>query len=585
MFDTDDFKDRVREATDIVAIIGQYVTLKKRGKNYLGLCPFHTEKTPSFSVHPDRQFYHCFGCGKGGDVFTFVMEHEGWSFPEALKYLAEKAGIPLPRRHAPEENDRFSRLYAANAMAAKFFAQEIHRPGGRKALDYVVGRGVLTSRLVEFGIGYAPEGWDNLIRHAASRNIGTQDLQHAGLAVQREDITSTYDRFRNRVTFAIANLSGRVVGFGARSLDDAEQAKYINSPETPVYQKSRILYGLDKARETIRRMDCAVVVEGYMDWISLYQTGIGNVVASSGTAFTPEQARLLARFSPNAVLLFDADAAGQKAALRGVEVLFREGLDVKIATLPPGLDPDNAVREHGRDFVEQTLRTASGYVAFRVGQACASLRRGGLIEQEQVIKELLATAAVVDDRVRRALLVRQIAEATGISEADLHQQLPTVPGGGTTGPSPRRPGIRRTRRDLEIEFLKALLERPDWVRKVKLEINTGDFREPQLGRLYDQLATIEPMPEHLLPTELGETPQDKSAWAEIAARDLGLEVTDEIAGAYVERMRAARPRADLEEAKRQIKHAEERGDLAEANRLLREHLEKRLTSGGQKGKL
>ena len=585
MLNADDFKVRVRDATDLAAVIGQYVTLKKRGKNLLGLCPFHTEKTPSFTVHPDRQFYHCFGCGRGGDVFTFLMEHEGWSFPEALKYLAEKAGIPLPRRRTPEDADRFSRLYAANAAAAKFFTQALQRPEGKRALEYILGRGVLASRLVELGIGYAPEGWDNLITYCSSRNLSTKDLVDAGLAVEREDTGSVYDRFRNRLTFAIANLSGRTVGFGARTMDESEQAKYINSPETPIYQKSRILYGLDKARETIRKTGCAVVVEGYMDWISLYQAGIANIVASSGTAFTAEQAKLLARFSPNVILLFDADPAGQRAALRGVEILFREGLDVKIATLPAGFDPDDAVRENGKEFVQETLRRAEGYVPFRVGQTRETLRSGGLIAQEAVIKELLSTAAAVEDRVRRALLVRQIAEATGISEPDLSKQMTTPPRTETVSQRSRSLPSRRTRRDLESEFLRLLLERPEFVRKVKLEVHREDFREPQLGRLYMELVTPDTVPERLMPTDLGSSPEDKSAWAEIAARELGPEITDEMLGAYVERMCAGRPRAELEDIKRRLKAAEERGDQAEADRILREHLEKRLTGGGRVGNI
>jgi len=585
MFDGDDFKERVREATDIAAIIGQYVTLRKRGKNLVGLCPFHTEKTPSFTVHPDRQFYHCFGCGKGGDVFTFLMEHEGWSFPEALKYLAEKAGMPLPQRRKPEQADRYSRLMAANAAAAEFFSGMIGRPEGRHALEYITARGVQKSRLQDLGIGYAPAGWDGLIQYCARRSINEKNLIDAGLVVQKEETGAVYDRFRNRLTFAVCNLSGRPVGFGARALEKAERAKYINSPETPVYRKSHILYGLDKAREAIRRADCAVVVEGYTDWISLFQAEITNVVASSGTAFTSEQARLLARFSRNVVLLFDADAAGQKAALRGVEILFREGLEVKIAALPPGSDPDSTLRQNGEEYVQEAIHSAQGYVHYRIGQTRETLRSGGLLQQEAVIKELLSTAAAVDDRVRRALLVRQIADATGISEAELTRQLPTKTRQATVGSPPTRHAAPRSRHNLEAEFLRLLLERPAYIKNVKADVRVEDFRQAQLGQMYRDLTALARLPARLVPTDLGRTAEEKSAWAEIAALDIGPSITEEVLAAYVKKMVAGRPRTQTEELKRRIKEAEARGDTVEADRLLRTLQQKCLTNDEGGGKI
>ncbi len=579
MHSGDDFKDRVREATDIAAIIGQYVTLKKRGKNIVGLCPFHTEKTPSFTVHPDRQFFHCFGCGKGGDVFTFLMDHEGWSFPETLKYLAEKAGIPLPQRRTPEETDRYGRLLAANAAAAEFFSQMISRPEGRHAREYITGRQVPQSRLAELGIGYAPDSWDGLIKFAARRKIAERDLLEAGLIVEKESGGRRYDRFRDRLTFAITNLSGRTVAFGARALKKTERAKYINSPETPVYHKGHILYGLDKAREAIRQADYSVVVEGYTDWIALYRAGICNVVASSGTAFTAEQAKLLARFSRKVVLLFDADTAGEKAALRGVEVLFREGLDVKIAALPPGSDPDTAIREQGTDFVTEVLRASLGYVKYRIGRARETMRSGGLLEQEVVIKELLATVAAVDDSVRRALLIRQIAEVTGLAEVDLIGQLPArVPDRRET-PSPQKAKRSYTRSQdrWEAEFIKLLLEKPIYIDKVKADIHIDDFHQPELGRMYQKLVELPEIPETIIPADLGETPEEKSAWTQIAVLDIGPETDESVLGDYVKKLIAGRPREMTTEIKRRIKEAEARGDQMEADRLLRELTKKRLT--------
>jgi len=574
MVDGEEFKERVREATDIVAIIGQYVTLKKRGKNILGLCPFHTEKTPSFTVHPDRQFYHCFGCGKGGDVFTFLMEHEGWSFPEALKYLAEKAGIPLPKRRKPEDADRYTRLYTATAAAAELFSRMIRRPEGKHALEYIMGRGVQSGRLAEFGIGYAPNEWDGLLKFCERRNISKQTLIDAGLVVVKEETKSVYDRFRNRLTFTIRNLSGRVVGFGARALEQTERAKYINSPETPIYQKSRILYGLDMARDSIRRDDYVVVVEGYTDWISLYQAGITNLVASSGTAFSPEQARLLLRFSPNVVLLFDADFAGQQAALRGVEILFREGLEVKIAALPSGSDPDTAIREHGADYLRELLSSAQGYVQFRVSRSREALTTGGLVQRETVIKELLSTASVIEDRVRRALIVRQISDATGLSEADLLAQLPRG-AKPSNAPAAARPTHIRLRGRPEEEFLKLLLDKPEYIATVRAEVRVEDFQEAELGRMYQSLLKLKPANKTIKLADLGQSAEDYSRWAEIEAFDLGPDVNLEMLAEYVKIITAGRHREILRELKRKIREADNRGDLKEYERLARELAEYR----------
>ncbi len=576
MVDYDDIKQRVRDATDIAEVIGQYITLKKRGRNLLGLCPFHDEKTPSFTVHPDRQFFHCFGCGKGGDVFTFLMEKENWSFPETLRYLAERAHIPLPSRRSPEEQDKFAKLYEANAVAAQFFSRMIFESEGEHALKYITGRGVPRDKLTHLQVGYAPNRWDGLIKFARRRGISEHVLSAAGLAVHHEQKNSYYDRFRNRLTFAISNLSGRPIAFGARALDPDDNAKYINSPETPVYRKSSILYGLDKAREAIRQRDTAIVVEGYTDWVSLYLADIANVVASSGTAFTPEQARQLRRFSPNVILLFDADVAGGQAALRGVEVLFREGLDVKIAVLPEGLDPDTAIREQGADSVVRAVAEAQDYVRYKVQLSRQELNSGNLPTQEAVIRELLDTAAAITDRVRRALLIQQISEATRIPEDDLRAQL-----------TQRRPATSKRRAEpeeqkllitaanrWEAEFLQVLSLRPDFRERAKSDIRVADFRDSRLAQLYSSIINHHGDNE-LNPTDLDTTPEEQALAAQVAL----LPVDDTLAAYddYVAKFVAQRPNADAAELKRRLADAERRGDHDEAQRLLKELTQKALT--------
>ncbi len=576
MADYDDFKQRVRDATDIAEVIGQYVTLKKRGRNLLGLCPFHDEKTPSFTVHPDRQFYHCFGCGKGGDVFTFLMEQENWSFPEALRYLAERANIPLPRRRSPAEQDRYAKLYEANAVAAEFFSRMIHEPEGKHALAYITGRGVPRDKLAHLQIGYAPDHWDGLIKFARRRDLTEQVLTDAGLVIRHETKGSYYDRFRNRLTFAICNLSGRPIAFGARALSPDETAKYINSPETPIYRKSTILYGLDKARDEIRRQDASVVVEGYTDWVSLYLANISNVVASSGTAFTAEQARQLRRFSQNVILLFDADPAGDQAALRGVEVLFREGLDVKIAVLPDGLDPDTAIRKQGRDSITQALADAQEYVSYKVSLAHQKLSSGNLLSQEAVIRELLDTTAAIPDRVRRSLLIRQISEATRIPEDDLRAQLtrkrqPSGPAADKQAPS--GPFINGPYR-WEAEFLHILLRRDDLRKRAKAEIHSDDFKNEHLADLFQAIVGSKSASE-INPADIGATIEEQALAAEIAL--MPVDDTSEAYADYVAKFVARRPKRDTVELKKRLQDAERRGDQKEAQRLLKELAQKTLT--------
>ncbi|HUU44343.1 MAG TPA: DNA primase, partial [Acidobacteriota bacterium] len=391
----DSVKEQVREATDIVAVVGQYVTLKRRGANLLGLCPFHTEKTPSFSVHPDRQFYHCFGCGKGGDVFSFLMEHEGWSFPEALKYCADRAGIQLPERRLDDDRQsrRHQQILDALALADTLYRRLLFSSEGTVALDYLRKRGFQDATLRRAGVGYAPAAYDRLIKAAQSRGLSRDVLEGAGLVLSSRKTGEPFDRFRNRVTFPIVNLSGKTVGFGARALASGDEPKYLNSPETTLYQKGKILYGLVSAREAIRQAGWVVIVEGYLDWLRLIEGGLENVAAVSGTALTADQARMLARFCRRAVLLFDADQAGQRAALRGIDVAFNAGLAVDVAVLPAGDDPDSFLAREGVEKLRTLIDRAPGIVEYRVQVARAEAGdRFDFLVRERLVKEFVELA-------------------------------------------------------------------------------------------------------------------------------------------------------------------------------------------------
>ena len=343
-------------------MISEHVQLVKKGRNYSGLCPFHDEKTPSFSVDPDRQFYHCFGCGVGGNVFKFIQEIDRVTFVEAVKFLAERAGIALPERSGPsrEEDAADDELYRANDLAQKYFHHLLLKDDvSASARTYLQTRGLTGETIARFGLGYAPPEWDALLKVAGRRDLNPQVLERAGLALPRPKGSGHYDRFRDRVTFPIANLSSRIIAFGARALQSDQEPKYLNSPETPIYHKGRVLYGLSDTRDAIRRRDAVLVVEGYMDLLSLVQAGVEHVAATSGTALTEDQCRTLARYARQVVLLFDGDAAGSTAAMRGLEVILGTGLDVRVVSLPTGHDPDSFVQEHGPEALLKRAENAN----------------------------------------------------------------------------------------------------------------------------------------------------------------------------------------------------------------------------------
>lgn len=425
--------DEIRNASDIVDVISGYVKLKKRGKNYLGLCPFHTEKTPSFSVSVERQMYHCFGCGAGGNVFTFVMEYEKVSFVEALRTLAERAGIALPQEGV-EEGEKATEteeLYNACRAAAKFFHNNmINTVEGKLALEYFKHRGFTEETIRSFGLGYSMNAWDSLLRFAESEKLSIPLLERAGLLVKREDNAKYYDRFRGRAMFPIFSATGRVIGFGARKLrdDDPLPGKYVNSPETPIYVKSRTLYGISHAREAIREREYAILVEGYADLISVYQAGIKNVVASSGTALTPEQIELIGRYARKVVVVYDADSAGSKAALRGVDLIIEQGLDVRIAALPEGDDPDSFVKKHGGDAFQQLLDEAVSFIDFKARMFQLQGDLDSPERQTEAVRSIVGTLAKMKDELKRSFYIKNVAERYGIYESTLYRELEKIIG-------------------------------------------------------------------------------------------------------------------------------------------------------------
>lgn len=426
MYIPDDKITAIRNTADIVDIISEVVQLKKAGKNYLGLCPFHSEKTPSFTVSPDKQIFHCFGCNEGGNVFTFLMKHQGLTFPESARMLARRYNIDIPREHSgaahKKEVSEKETLREINRQAAGFFQSSLaDGRQGQKARDYLVSRGIDENIIKTFKLGYAPAGWDNLLRFFNSRGIAPSLAERAGLLAARQS-GGYYDRFRDRIIFPITDTSGEVIGFGGRVMDEG-QPKYLNSPETPLYNKRRSLYGLEHSRAHCRSAGTVYITEGYMDFLALYRCDIKNVVATLGTALTVEQIRLLKGQADRAIFLFDSDAAGIKAARRGVELFNREkGMDLFILTLPEGHDPDSYLREYGPEQFQQITATALGAVDFLIESAVQ--QHGLSVEGKlRVVAELQDSLAAVEDSVARALYIKTLAERIGIEERAVWERI------------------------------------------------------------------------------------------------------------------------------------------------------------------
>ena len=465
MTEAADFKETVKLQADIVRIVGDYVKLKKAGaQNYSGLCPFHNEKTPSFSVHATRQFFHCFGCGVSGDVFSFVQKIENVTFPEAVRAVAQRLGIALPKMEyssPAEARDAKLRtvLLDIHERACGFFQECLRRPEGARAREYLTGRGLSEEMIREFRIGYAPDS-GFLLRDRFKSEFDEQTLRESGLfswkegsqpsAVssqptsvqhgneprameanrpttddQRPTTASMYSKFRNRVMFPISNESGRVIAFTGRTLATDEKAgpKYLNSPETAIYSKSKVLFNLDHAKEAMRKLDYAILVEGQMDCISVYAAGFHNVIASSGTAFTDLQARLLGRFSKNVVVNFDPDTAGAKATERTLGLLVQEEFQIKVLTLETGFDPDLFIRRKGKDAYSGALRNSQPYFTYLIDRARAQFAIRSGEGKVKAVNWLLPHIQQVPSRIVRDELTREIAQKLNIDSAVLRQEL------------------------------------------------------------------------------------------------------------------------------------------------------------------
>jgi DNA primase len=516
MAEAGSFADKVKQQADIVRVVGEYVRLKKSGQNFTGLCPFHGEKTPSFAVHPVKQIFHCFGCGKGGDVFSFVMEMEKCQFPEAVRIVAEKCGIaiPRPKERSPEErkeNQQRAALVEMHREAQSFFVKQLETTAeGKAARAYLEDRGLNAEAVARFGIGYAPSSGDALLRYLKQK-YAEKLLVDSGL-ISRDQSGRLFDRFRRRITFAIANESGKVVAFGCRALGD-DLPKYLNSPETPIYSKSNVLYYMDRAKDAIRREDFAVLVEGYMDAIAVARAGINNVVASCGTSLAEPQIKLLGRFTKRVIVNYDPDAAGQAATERSISLLLEQDFEVRVLALPPigdkKADPDLFIREKGAEAYIKALKDAPPYVDYLITRA----RQMDLTTGEgklRALNFLMPYLQKIPNRLLRSEWATRISQQLRIDEPVLRAALSKAAAERRSEVKTQPELVGKSAKPIERRLIRMLMEAEGFRRELAQRLQQGGlYRGLETEKVFAALIVAALSDQPMQATEIGALLEDR----------------------------------------------------------------------------
>lgn len=411
--------DRVRDTANIVDVISQYLDLRKRGQNFVGICPFHNDTHPSLYVSPAKEIYKCFACGAGGNVFTFLTEYEKISFVEAVKQLGDKYGIEVRLSGAVEEKDYFTKLYEIHDFAANYFHKKLYSDIGKNVIKYLTKRGLKADTIKKFKIGLSSADWDDLLKKVKAQNYSNDIIEKSGLFTKSEK--GIFDRFRDRIMFPISNHTGKVIAFGGRALDKNEPAKYLNSPETPLYHKSDVLYGLHMSRQAIREKEAVFLVEGYMDFIQLYQAGIENVVAASGTALAERHVQQIKKFTNRVFLTYDGDQAGTDAAIRAGYLLYQGGVEPLVVQVPSGIDPDDWIMENGAEAILQGAKSAASLIDFQISSK--NVENLSSAEQSQFVNDILFASAGISDSIIRNSILKNISQRLQIDENELLQRL------------------------------------------------------------------------------------------------------------------------------------------------------------------
>jgi len=575
---SEDILSRVRDSIDIVDLISGYVSLKKTGKNHLGLCPFHSEKTPSFNVNPEKQIFHCFGCGVGGDVFKFLELQEGLNFPEAVKQLAARGGIPLPadsvsRKEDKRTEDERKALLTIIADAAGYFRKELEGPAGSAARDYLKKRGVTDQVVQDFALGFVRPEWDGLLRNLKQKGYAFSQMEKAGLIVKRSEAEGYYDRFRGRIIFPIRDISGNVIAFGGRVMDDS-LPKYLNSPETPLYSKSNVLYCLDKAKEPARKQKYFIIVEGYLDAIACHQYGAQNAVATLGTALTEGHLRLMRRFAQNLVLIFDPDPAGVKAAMRGLDLFVSSGMKVNVVSLPDNDDPDTFLKKNGYEAFASCLRKSEKFMDFVLGQVVKGGQTSSIDDKVEKAGEMLGYIARLPSGIERDHYLKRTAEALDLDEGVLRQEMPRQGKGPVHHETEKTaPAASRGHKPKAEEILIHLMLKDEMIaRSLRERIKPQDFTDPlyrrAAARIFEVLDSHGTFTVNALLAEGDE--ELNRIISHYSVLEMVYDNPEKSCQDCVELIKQHDPEKKMKQIIRAIKEAELRGDSAELLRLIEE---------------
>lgn len=564
-----DFVEQLKSSVDIVRTIGEYVRLKRVGSTprYMGLCPFHNEKTPSFSVHMSHQFFKCFGCGVGGDVIKFVMEMERISFVEALKLLSERNGIAMPKReYSDPESKLRGALLEMHETAAAAFQKNLAGPSGAEARNYLTGRGVPPEQISEFGLGLSDASGQQVIRMLEPR-FAPEQLEGSGLVMKRQDGSGFFDRFRGRLMFPIHNESGKIIGFGGRALRSGDEPKYLNSPETALYHKSHVLYNLHRAKDAVRKADYAVLVEGYMDVIGVYSAGVRNVVASCGTALTNMQVRALKKHSGRIVVNFDPDAAGANAAERSIQMLLDEGFQVRVLELEGDLDPDEYVKREGAEAYRGRLEKAPSYFHWLADRARKKFDMRTVEGRMQGFKFVAPSIQRIADRLERFAVANDVADYLGVDEKLVRDHFSQ--GSAERRSVSRGPAVPPNERLLLNALLVSENARAEAIPQLRTLTAVDRF---VTKRIFHAIFTMEAAPFRFVDLEgrLADADRDLLSAVIFADEVLEEEKASEQAQACLRSLQAQDPKTEMAALRAQIKAAEREGKIEEAIRLAQE---------------
>lgn len=570
--------DEIAASVDIVDIISDYVPLKKTGRNFQGLCPFHHEKTPSFTVSPDKQIFHCFGCGVGGNVFSFIMQADGLNFPEAAQKLAQRVGVTIPEKEMSAEERsaqaKRERWYKINEVAAQFYHKILLKTKwGNNALAYLKNRGIDDDIIDKFQLGVAPPDWSRLLEFMGKKGVSPQELHEMGLALPKNSGQGYYDRFRNRLMFPIWDQGGRVIAFGGRILGEGEP-KYLNSPDTPLFNKGKHLYGLHLAKGAIRQADLAIMVEGYMDVIACHQFGVTNAVASLGTALTPSQARAILRHTYQVAIAYDGDTAGSLAALRGLDVLSDFGTQVRVVKFPQGLDPDEYLRKYGKENFELLVAKSESLIEYKLFKAMENVNIGSIEGKLKVIKAVLPDLGKMDSPVARESGIKIVSTKLGLAEATILSELRKFSRQKHKVPQNMDRNLENRKNNsinlghlnkLEVQLLRILFEDNSLFTHVE-QAGGVELFSPPIDKLYKQVITTYQKKGMVTGSDLDE--QDSQLLAAVMLGDLEITDPDKAVADYIKSLQLNKLNKEYGDILKELGEAEKLGDSERVKDLL-----------------